>query len=56
LSEAKTEVSTGKEDEVLKMLVDAHEECIHVAIVAALDAGREAGFSSFSVTVVEEFE
>jgi len=56
LSEAKSEISTGKEDEVLKMLVDAHEECIHVAIVAALDAGREAGFSSFSVTVVEEFE
>lgn len=56
LTEAKSEVSTGKEDEVLKMFVDAHEECIHVAIVAALDAGREAGFSSFSVTVVEEFE
>jgi hypothetical protein len=37
-------------------LIDAHEECIHAAIVAALDAGREKGFNSFSVTVVEEFE
>ncbi|MFN7738244.1 MAG: biopolymer transporter ExbD [Pirellula sp.] len=56
LGEARAEVSTGKEDENLKLLIDAHEECIHAAIVAALDAGREKGFNSFSVTVVEEFE
>jgi len=56
LSEARAEASSGKEDEVLKLLVDAHEECIHASIVAALDAGREAGFGSLSVTVVEEFE
>jgi len=56
LSEARAEAAGGKEDEVLKLLVDAHEECIHASIVAALDAGREAGFGSLSVTVVEEFE
>jgi biopolymer transport protein ExbD len=56
LGEARAEASSGKEDEVLKLLVDAHEECIHASIVAALDAGREAGFGSLSVTVVEEFE
>jgi len=56
LGEAKNDVASGKDDEVLKMIVDAHEECIHASIVAALDAGRESGFSSFTVTVVEEFE
>lgn len=56
LSEARAEAAGGKEDEVLKLLDDAHEECIHASIVAALDAGREAGFGSLSVTVVEEFE
>jgi len=56
LSEARAEAAGGKEDEVLKLLVDAHEVCIHASIVAALDAGREAGFGSLSVTVVEEFE
>ena len=56
LGEARAEASSGKEDEVLKLFVDAHEECIHASIIAALDAGREAGFGSLSVTVVEEFE
>lgn len=56
LGDAKNEVATGKEDENLKLIVEAHEECIHAAIVAALDAGREKGFTSFTVTVVEEFE
>ena len=40
--EARAEVSTGKEDENLKLLIDAHEECIHAAIVAALDASARA--------------
>jgi len=56
LGDARSEVSTGKEDENLKLVVEAHEECIHAAIVAALDAGREKGFNSFTVSVVEEFE
>ena len=56
LGEARAEATSGKEDEVLKLLIDAHEEFINASIVAALDAGREAGFGSFSVSVVEEFE
>jgi biopolymer transport protein ExbD len=56
LGDAKNEVATGKEDETLKLIVEAHEECIHASIVAALDAGREKGFTSFTVSVVEEFE
>jgi biopolymer transport protein ExbD len=56
LGDAKNEVATGKEDENLKLIVEAHEECIHASIVAALDSGREKGFTSFTVSVVEEFE
>lgn len=56
LGDARAEVSTGKDDETLKLIVEAHEECIHAAIVAALDAGREKGFTSFTISVVEEFE
>ncbi|MBU6238845.1 MAG: biopolymer transporter ExbD [Planctomycetes bacterium] len=56
LGDAKNEVATGKDDEILKLIVEAHEECIHASIVAALDAGREKGFTSFTVSVVEEFE
>jgi biopolymer transport protein ExbD len=56
LGDARNEVAAGKEDENLKLIVEAHEECIHASIVAALDAGREKGFTSFTVTVVEEFE
>lgn len=56
LGDAKSEVATGKDEENLKLIVEAHEECIHAAIVAALDAGREKGFTSFTVSVVEEFE
>lgn len=56
LGDAKLEMTTGKDEEGMKMLVEAHEECIHSAVVAALDAGREKGFTSFTVSVVEEFE
>lgn len=56
LGDARNEVATGKDDEALKLIVEAHEECIHASIVAALDAGREKGFNSFTVTVVEEFD
>jgi biopolymer transport protein ExbD len=56
LGDAKNEVATGKDDEILKLIVEAHEECIHASIVAALDSGREKGFTSFTVSVVEEFE
>ncbi len=39
-----------------KLVIQAHEECIHAAVVDALDAGREAQFESFEVTTVEQFD
>jgi biopolymer transport protein ExbD len=39
-----------------KLVVDAHENCIHSAVIDALDAGREAGFESFEVRTVEQFD
>ncbi|MCA9132077.1 MAG: biopolymer transporter ExbD [Planctomycetales bacterium] len=39
-----------------KLVVQAHEDCIHAAVVAALDAGREAQFESFEVSTVEQFD
>jgi len=56
LDEARREIVTGSNDDALKMAVEAHVSSIHAAVVAALDAGRDKGFSSFQVTVVEEFE
>jgi hypothetical protein len=46
----------GRQNDALRLQIDAHEECIYASVVAALDAGTEAGFGSFSVKVVEEFE
>jgi biopolymer transport protein ExbD len=56
LSEARAEVSTGANDDQLKLIVEAHVECIHAAVISALDAGRDRGFTSFQVQVVEEFQ
>ncbi len=39
-----------------KLLVQAHRDCMHSAVIAALDAGRDKEFSAFQVTVVEEFD
>lgn len=39
-----------------KLIVEAHEECIHAAVIAALDAGREANFATFEITTVEQFD
>lgn len=40
----------------MKLIVDAHENCIHSAVVAALDAGREAQIENFQVRTVEQFD
>lgn len=56
LDDARKEMVTGANDNVLKMAVEAHVDSIHAAVVAALDAGRNKGFGSFQVTVVEEFD
>lgn len=39
-----------------KLVVQAHEDCLHVSVINALDAGREAQFESFEVTTVEQFD
>jgi biopolymer transport protein ExbD len=39
-----------------KLVIDAHENCIHAAVVIALDSGREAQFESFQVRTVEQFD
>lgn len=56
LGDARRELSTGANDDDLRLAVEAHTESIHAAVVAALDAGREKGFNSIQVTVVEEFD
>ncbi len=39
-----------------KLIVQAHRDCMHSAVISALDAGRDKEFSSFQVTVVEDFD
>ncbi|MEM8733656.1 MAG: biopolymer transporter ExbD [Planctomycetota bacterium] len=39
-----------------RLVVRAHEDCLHMAVIAALDAGREAQFESFEVSTVEQFD
>jgi predicted Zn finger-like uncharacterized protein len=56
LSEARAEVATSANDDQLKLIVEAHVDCIHAAVISALDAGRDRGFTSFQVQVVEEFQ
>ncbi|MCU0712674.1 MAG: hypothetical protein MUC43_11485 [Pirellula sp.] len=47
--------SKNKDDEI-KLLIEAHVDCIHGAVIAAVDAARDRGFNSFQVQVVEEFQ
>ncbi len=39
-----------------KLVIQAHEDCMHASVIDALDAGREAQFESFEVTTVEQFD
>lgn len=39
-----------------KLVIEAHRDCAHKAVVTALDAGRDQQFTRFQVNVVEEFE
>ena len=58
LDEAKNEMATGTKDkdDELKLLIEAHVDCIHGAVIAAVDAARDRGFNGFQVQVVEEFQ
>lgn len=46
----------GSDQKPSKLIIEAHEDCIHASVVAALDAGREALFESFEVSTVEQFD
>jgi biopolymer transport protein ExbD len=46
----------GTGGQASKLVIEAHENCIHAAVIAALDAGREAKFETFEVTTVEQFD
>jgi biopolymer transport protein ExbD len=50
------QAGTNAGERATKLVVDAHENCIHSAVVDALDAGREAGFENFEVRTVEQFD
>lgn len=39
-----------------KLIIEAHRDCTHKAVVVALDAGRDKKFEKFQVTVVDELE
>ncbi len=54
LSEAHAGDASG--DQPTKLIVQAHEDCMHRAVIDALDAGREALFESFEVSTVEQFD
>lgn len=54
LNEAHAGDSSGNQPS--KLVIEAHEDCIHAAVVAALDAGREARFENFEVNTVEQFD
>ncbi len=54
LADAHAGGSSGRQPS--KLLVQAHEDSMHSAVIAALDAGREARFESFEVSTVEQFD
>ncbi len=54
LNDAHAGGSSGKQPS--KLVVQAHEDCIHASVIAALDAGREAQFENFEVSTVEQFD
>ncbi len=54
LNEAHAGDSSGNQP--TKLIVQAHEDCMHGTVIAALDAGREAQFESFEVSTVEQFD
>jgi biopolymer transport protein ExbD len=46
----------GSTEEASSLVIDAHEDSIHAAVVAALDAGRQYKFTNFTVNIVEGFD
>jgi biopolymer transport protein ExbD len=54
LDEAREMASNVEKPE--KLIVEAHRDCIHAAVISALDAGRDRDFTTFQVSVVESFD
>lgn len=46
----------GSSEDASSIVIEAHEDSIHAAVVAALDAGRQQNITNFKVTVVENFD
>jgi biopolymer transport protein ExbD len=46
----------GSSEEASSLIIEAHEDSIHAAVVAALDAGRQNNLTKFKVNVVENFD
>jgi len=44
------------EDQPPSVIIQAHEDSKHGAVVACMDAAREADFAKFQMSVVEEFD
>ncbi len=46
----------GSSEDASSIVIEAHEDSIHAAVVGALDAGRQQNITNFKVTVVENFD
>lgn len=46
----------GSNEDASSMVIEAHEDSIHAAVVGALDAGRQQNITNFKVTVVDNFD
>jgi biopolymer transport protein ExbD len=53
LEDAASSAATGPPE---KLVIEAHRDSAHKAVVAALDAGREKNFMKFQVSVVDDFD
>jgi biopolymer transport protein ExbD len=52
----KTAELDGSSEDASSLIIDAHEDSIHAAIVSALDAGRLNNLTKFKVNVVENLD
>lgn len=46
----------GSSEDASNLVIDAHEDSIHAAVVGALDAGRQSKLTNFRVNVVESLD
>ncbi len=46
----------GSSEDASSLVIEAHEDSIHAAVVGALDAGRQNKLTKFKVNVVDSFD